>query len=63
MTIVDLQHAMMKARKGQAATETMVTIGMMVMFVIPILLLLLVGAQARFESLSGIQAGAPLARI
>jgi hypothetical protein len=44
------------SRKGQAATETMVTIGMILVFVIPILLLLLVGAQARFESLSHVQA-------
>lgn len=35
----------------------MVTIGMILVFVVPIVLLLLVGAQARFESLSHIQAG------
>ncbi|MFP3949580.1 MAG: hypothetical protein ACLFUZ_00590 [Candidatus Micrarchaeia archaeon] len=45
------------SKKGQAATETMVTLGMILVFVIPILLLLLVGAQARFESLSHIQGG------
>ncbi len=42
--------------KGQAATETLVTIGMILVFIIPILLLLLVGAQAKFESLSHVQA-------
>lgn len=47
---------MKTSRKGQAATETMVTIGMILVFVIPILLLLMVGAQARFEDLSDIQA-------
>jgi hypothetical protein len=47
----------MKTRKGQSATETMVTIGMVLVFVVPIVLLLLVGAQARFESLSHVQAG------
>lgn len=46
-----------KTRKGQAATEMMVTIGMILVFVVPIVLLLLVGAQARFESLSHVQAG------
>ena len=34
----------------------LVTIGVILIFVIPILLLLLVGAQARFESLSHVQA-------
>jgi hypothetical protein len=43
-------------RKGQAATEMLVTIGVILIFIIPILLLLLVGAQARFESLSHVQA-------
>jgi hypothetical protein len=43
-------------RKGQAATEMLVTIGVILVFIVPILLLLLVGAQARFESLSHIQA-------
>jgi len=43
-------------RKGQAATEMLVTIGVILIFIVPILLLLLVGAQARFESLSHIQA-------
>lgn len=47
----------MRTRKGQSATETMVTIGMVLVFVVPIVLLLLVGAQARFESLSHVQAG------
>ena len=42
--------------KGQAATETLVTIGMILVFVTPILLVLLVGAQAEFESLSHVQA-------
>lgn len=50
------------ARKGQAAMETMVTIGMILVFVIPILLLLLVGSQARFESLSQVQ-GSSVVRI
>ena len=45
----------MNRMKGQAATETLVTIGMILIFVIPILLLLLVGAQAKFESLSYVQ--------
>ncbi|MCP4647020.1 MAG: hypothetical protein GY852_04690 [bacterium] len=43
-------------RKGQAATEMLVTIGVILIFIVPILLLLLVGAQARFESLSHVQA-------
>lgn len=47
---------MKQARKGQAATEMLVTIGVILIFIIPILLLLLVGAQARFESLSHVQA-------
>lgn len=42
--------------KAQAATETLVTIGMMLVFVLPILMVLLVGAQAEFESLSHVQA-------
>ena len=42
--------------KGQAATETLVTLGMLRVFITPILLLLLVGAQAEFESLSHVQA-------
>ncbi len=42
--------------KAQAATETLVTIGLILVFVIPILLVLLVGAQAEFESLSHVQA-------
>jgi hypothetical protein len=46
-----------RTRKGQAASEMMVTIGMILVFVVPIVLLLLVGAQARFESLSHVQAG------
>jgi len=45
----------MKSRKGQAATEMLVTIGMVLIFIIPILLLLLVVAQLRFESLSEVQ--------
>ncbi|MBD3398432.1 hypothetical protein GF412_04375 [Candidatus Micrarchaeota archaeon] len=45
-----------QTRKGQAATEMLVTIGIILIFVVPILLLLLVGAQARFESLSHVQA-------
>lgn len=49
-------------RKGQSAMETMVTIGMILVFVIPILLLLLVGSQARFESLSQVQ-GSSVVRI
>ncbi len=47
----------MNSMKAQAATETLVTIGMILVFVIPILLILLVGAQAEFESLSHVQAG------
>jgi len=34
----------------------LVTIGIILIFIVPILLLLLVGAQARFESLSHVQA-------
>jgi hypothetical protein len=45
----------MKSRKGQAATEMLVTIGMVLLFVIPLLLILLVVAQLRFESLSEVQ--------
>jgi hypothetical protein len=54
--IVDRQ-TVKKTRKGQAAMEMMVTIGMILVFVVPIVLLLLIGAQARFESLSHVQAG------
>ncbi len=43
-------------RKGQAAMEMLVTIGVILIFIVPILLLLLVGAQTRFESLSHVQA-------
>ena len=50
------------SRKGQSAMETMVTVGMILVFVIPILLLLLVGSQARFESLSQVQ-GSSVVRI
>ena len=45
----------MASMKGQAATEMLVTIGMVLVFIIPILLLLLVVAQLRFESLSEVQ--------
>lgn len=45
----------MNSMKGQAATEMLVTIGMVLIFIIPILLLLLVVAQLRFESLSEVQ--------
>jgi hypothetical protein len=56
------RQAAKRTRKGQAASEMMVTIGMILVFVVPIVLLLLVGAQARFESLSQVQA-ASTARI
>jgi hypothetical protein len=49
------QGVTMKTRKGQAATEMLVTIGMVLIFIIPILLLLLVVAQLRFETLSEVQ--------
>ena len=38
----------------------MVTLGMVLIFIIPILLLLLVGAQIRFESLSEVQASSAI---
>jgi|GEM_PF-1051413 len=54
------QHARCPKVRGQAAVETLVTIGMILVFVIPILLVLLVGAQARFESLSHVQSNSAI---
>lgn len=45
-----------KTRKGQASIEMLATVGLVLLLLIPILFLLLVGAQVRFESLSHIQA-------
>lgn len=45
-----------KTRKGQASTEMLATVGIVLLLLIPVLFLLLVGAQVRFESLSHIQA-------
>ena len=45
-----------KTRKGQASVEMLATVGIVLLLLIPILFLLLVGAQVRFESLSHIQA-------
>ncbi|MEM4272427.1 MAG: hypothetical protein QXH30_02460, partial [Candidatus Bilamarchaeaceae archaeon] len=48
---------------GQAATEMLVTIGMVLLFIVPILLLLLVVAQLRFESLSEVQGASAIGVI
>lgn len=44
--------------KGQASVETLATVGLMLLLLVPMLLLLLVGAQVRFEDLASIQANA-----
>lgn len=43
-------------RKGQASAEMLATVGLVLLLLIPVVLLLLVGAQVRFESLSQVQA-------
>ncbi|MEW5996232.1 MAG: hypothetical protein AB1657_01410 [Candidatus Micrarchaeota archaeon] len=51
-----------KSLKGQSAVEMLATVGLVLLLLIPVLFLLLVGAQVRFESISQIQA-ASAARI
>jgi len=50
------QDAMSHSRKGQASVEMLSTVGLVLLLLIPILFLLLVAAQIRFEDLSLIQA-------
>ncbi len=45
-----------KTRKGQASIEMLATVGIVLLLLFPLLMLLLVGAQVRFEGLSQIQA-------
>lgn len=45
-----------KFAKGQASAETLATVGLVLLLLVPVLLLFLVGAQVRFEGLSQIQA-------
>ncbi|MDD2655687.1 MAG: hypothetical protein PHQ80_03400 [Candidatus ainarchaeum sp.] len=44
--------------RGQASVEMLATVGLVLLLLVPILLLLLVGAQVRFEDISSIQASA-----
>lgn len=44
--------------RGQAAVETLATVGLVLLLLVPILLLLLVGAQVRFGDLANVQANA-----
>lgn len=44
--------------KGQSSVEMLATVSLVLLLLVPVLLLLLVGAQVRFEDLSNIQANA-----
>ena len=50
-----MEGQLAKRSKGQAATEMLATIGLFLVIMIPIVLLILVSAQIKFESLSSVQ--------
>jgi hypothetical protein len=52
------QHAKNRFLKGQASVEMLATVGLVMLLLVPILILLLVGAQVRFEDLASVQASA-----
>lgn len=51
-----------KIHRGQASIEMLSTVGIVLLLLLPLLMLLMVGAQVKFESLSQIQASS-VARI